>query len=463
MNKFLFADENPSFNSFFLVAARRAAILFPLAGIISVSAVDVVKLLVLIFWLLAGNWGSRIKICKQNPLALVLVLLVCWTFWGVIQWLFIDPNMFFKAVNHWWSRYSFLCMLILTTLYTDQKTRTIALSVFNAAMVLFCINAIFVWNNIMPKNIPSCFMLFDTITTGVVLVMWSVYWIYYSYQLRNIPIARRITPVSILLGMKVAARTSLFGLLFLFNPFSRVKLVLIWAVLFTLVRWGIVILSTYFVYAVNPSRTAQLAMTVVIIGGIFAWNWRKGLVVFVILLPFIIVMASLSNDYFVKKWKATYNAVNDIITKDVDEIGKIQRDRHWIFAKIIPEIKKKPIAGHGVDVGFEMVKNILNRDRNIGFAHTHCDFTQMALQYGLVSVALLILLLVITIVYASTIPPPINRFAILLVLIMSIDMMFNVPLYFCRQKFVVMFTLSIIFSEILYYRSSRITKKITNE
>jgi hypothetical protein len=454
MNKFFFADENPSFSSFFLIAARRAAILFPLAGVLSISAVDVVKLFILVFWILAGDWGERIKTCKRNPLMLILVLLIFWTFIGVIRWVFIEPDMVLAAARHWWSRYSFLCLFILATLYSDKGTRVKALAVFNFAIVLFCVNVILVWNGVWTADRPSCFLFFNSITTGVVLVMWSLYWIYYSFQSRNIPIVRRVLPVSILLGMKVAARTTPFELLLGLNFFNRATRLPIWGIIFSLIRWGIVALSCYFVYAVNPSRTAQLIMAIIIVSGILMWNWRRGIIILVvILLPCIFAMAT-SNDVFFKKWQRTYTGVNHLLTKDVDEISAVSKDRDWIFSKIAPEIMKKPIAGYGVDVDFKRTRGLLQYGKTPKQAqiHTHSDYTQLAMQSGLVGLGIFVLLLAMAFFYSTKMPYPMNCFAALMIIIMCIDMAFNVPIYFCRHKFVVMFTMAIVFAEILYFR-----------
>ncbi|MDR1484518.1 MAG: O-antigen ligase family protein [Planctomycetaceae bacterium] len=454
MSKFFFADEKPALTSFFLVAARRMAILFPLAGTVSISAIAVVKILLLIFWLFSGDWKSRIKMCRQNPVMLILILLIFWTFIGVIRWAITDADMILPALSHWWSRYSFFCLLILATLYFDKKTRIKALAMFNVAMLIFCVNLLLVRNGVWTNDKPSCFLLFNTITTGLVLVMWSAVWLLYSFQSRNIPLVRRILPVSFLIGMKVAARTSLIDLFIALIPFVRVKRLPVFGIIFALVRWGVVCLIIYFVFVLNPSRTAQLAMTAVIVSGLLMWKGRKGLVIAIVLIACILGMA-LSNKAFVKKWKATYRGINDVVTKDVDEIGRVQKDRHWILVKLIPEIKKRPIAGYGLDIKFKLVSSLLPYSSSKGFIHTHCDFTQIAVQFGLVGLGLFVIFLLVTFFYSAYTSPPINCFTIAVMLLVVIDMLFNVPLYFCRQKYVELFILAVVISEILYCRSIR--------
>jgi O-antigen ligase len=182
------------------------------------------------------------------------------------------------------------------------------------------------------------------------------------------------------------------------------------------------------------------------------WNWRRGLIISVIVLACIIAIAATSNKYFVKKWQDAYSGVNDFISKDDDEIDRVRnKDRHWILAKAIPEIKKKPIAGHGIDINFKIAKSFLQREKARPFIHTHCEFTQFAIQFGLVGTGLFTIFLLCTFFYSAKIPLPLNRFALAAMLIIIIDMLFNVPLYFCRQKYMTMFTLAIVLSEISYY------------
>jgi O-antigen ligase len=115
---------------------------------------------------------------------------------------------------------------------------------------------------------------------------------------------------------------------------------------------------------------------------------------------------------------------------------------------------KKPIAGYGVDVDFEITKSFLQYGDTPekAYWHTHSDYTQIAVQFGLVALGLFILLLATAFFYSIKLPPPIKYFAALMIIEMCIDMSFNVPMYFCRHKFVVMFTMAIVFAEILYNR-----------
>jgi hypothetical protein len=436
-----------------LVAARRAAILFPIAGVVSVSAVALLKLVMLICWLCSGNWQSRIKICKQNPVFLIMLLLIAWTFIGVIRWAVFDANVIVDALKHWWSRQSFLCLLILATLYFDKATRIKALASFNIAMLIFSTNFLLVYNEVFPRNIPSCFMLFNTITTGVVLVIWCVYWLHYSFQTRNIPLVRRILPKSILLGMKVASRTSPFDLVVGMITLVKSKQLPFWGIVFAWIRWGVIGSIIYFVFVLNTSRTAQLSLAIVIVIGLLMWNWRKGVLISVVMLACIVAMAA-SNDIFVKKWEVTYKGVNDVLSKDFNDIS--HKDRHWILLKIIPEIQKKPIAGHGIDVDFSMLKKFLPFGESNGFAHTHCEFTQVAIQFGLVGVGLFIIFILLIFYYSSKIPLSVRYFAIAIITVILIDMFFNVPLYFCRQKYITMFSIALVLSEIAYYRRHKI-------
>ncbi|MDR0391773.1 MAG: O-antigen ligase family protein, partial [Planctomycetaceae bacterium] len=417
MSKFLFANEEPSLKSFFLVAARRTAILFPLAGVVSVTAITVVKILLLISWLFSGDWKSRIKIYKQNPIFLILIILALWTLIGVIRCAIIDPNMIMDALKHWWGRHPFLVLFLLSTFYIDKETRIKAISVFNIAMVIFCVNLLLVRNGIIAQDQPACFLLFRTIATASALVLWSIFWVYYPFTLRNIKLMRYILPKNLLLAMNVAARTSPLDLIAIFLPSSRKKCLLLLSIPLVLIRWGVVASIAYFVFVLNPSRTAQLSMLALIVVGLIMWNWRKGIPIIIILVACIFMLA-LSNKFFLKKWFATYDRIQDVVSQDTERFNKTSKDRHWILMKLIPAIKEKPIIGYGLDLDFQIVGGI-TEPRN--FMHTHCEFTQIAIQFGLVGMGLFILLLVVMFWNAANLPPPINHFTIVLLLGVLVD------------------------------------------
>jgi O-antigen ligase len=113
--------------------------------------------------------------------------------------------------------------------------------------------------------------------------------------------------------------------------------------------------------------------------------------------------------------------------------------------KLIPAIKEKPIIGYGLDLDFQIVGGITT-PRN--FMHTHCEFTQIAIQFGLVGMGLFVLLLTVMFWYAANLPPPINHFTIILLLGVLVDISFNCSLYTDRQIYVVLFSLAIVIAEI---------------
>jgi hypothetical protein len=361
--------------------------------------------------------------------------------------------MIFEALKHWWSRHPFFILLMLATFYIDKETRNKSISVFNIAMLIFCVNFLLVRYGFMTKDQPACYLLFRTTSPAVGLVMWSVFWLYCPFTLRNIKFIRHILPKYFLLSMNIAVRTSPFDLIAALIPSWRKKRLTLLAIPLVLIRWSIVIAVVYFVFAVNTSRTAQLSMLVVIAAGLIIWNWRKGIFITVIIVTCILVLA-MSNEYFVKKWYRTYDSVQDVISKDADSFNENSKnkDRHWILMKLIPEIKKRPIVGYGLDINFRIVGEIIPKR----YIHTHCEFTQIAIQFGLVGMGLFILLLVTTFMYATGTPPPINRFVIAVLLVILIDISFNGSLYTDRQIYVILFSFAVAIAEIAYNLQQKI-------
>jgi O-antigen ligase len=148
-----------------------------------------------------------------------------------------------------------------------------------------------------------------------------------------------------------------------------------------------------------------------------------------------------------KKWFATYDRIQDVVSQDTERFNKTSKDRHWILMKLIPAIKEKPIIGYGLDLDFQIVGNITAPKHAM---HTHCEFTQIAIQFGLVGMGLFVLLFAAMFWYAANLPPPMNRFTVVLLLAVLIDISFNCSLYTDRQIYVILFSLTVVIAEISY-------------
>ncbi|MDR1924371.1 MAG: O-antigen ligase family protein [Planctomycetaceae bacterium] len=442
-NTFLFGDGKPGVTSFCFVAARRFAILFPLAGIVSETAIDATTIILLLLWLLSGGWLWRVRTYTREPVMLALSVFLLWTVIIVVRFICDDTSLAFEAVHHWWSRYPFILLLILSTFYIDKKTRATAFSFFAIGMIILYLNMVLVRGELVAPGFPRCYILFDTITSGCSLAMWCVFWIFLPYTSRDIPLVRRVLPVSVLLGMKIASRTSPLDFFWSIIPFAKTGRIPFFGIVFTIIRWSIIAAIICFLFKYNPSRQAQFALLLAIISGLLVWNWRKGIVYFIILL-IIVAPLAVTNDAFVAKWQRTYNDIGELVSKEVDDIT--HKDRHYILVKSIDAISEKPLMGHGLDIDLACSLT------KTGFVHTHCDFTQIAIQFGLIGMVLLVIFLITLFFYAVKIPPPINQFAIAALTVLVVCMSFDAALYIDKHKYVMFFAIAVVIGEIIAQR-----------
>jgi O-antigen ligase len=391
MNTFLYGDENPHWQNFFHCAAIRLAIGYPIVSAISISAADVFSILILIFWLLSGHWRERFDFVKRNSLILISLPFIVLTFSGTFRdWIITgDYKIFLESTRYWWGHYPLFFSLILATLFLRKETRNTVFSSINLAIVLLWILVLVFRFDLLPEpyrvvKLSSLNLYRNTICFGMGLVLWAGLWICVPFASRNIPFIRRFLPLSLLLGMKEAARTSLMDLILF--PFRKRRYVLTFYLL--LLQWGIICFIGYYLFWINPSRTAQLSFLGTISVLLLSWDWKKGGLLAVIFCIVIVALAQYHSPIFERKLDRTITDVTKFTNDLLNNTDTFQsRDRLMLWKEIFPSICQKPVWGYGMQQGRHEVLTKISSKR----VDPHNEFINITLEFGLVGLAFFLL------------------------------------------------------------------------
>jgi hypothetical protein len=434
MNTFLYGDEHPHWQNFFHRAAIRLAIGYPIVSALSISAADAFSVLILIFWFLSGHWRERFDFVKRNSLVLVSLPFIALTFSGVFRdWAITgDYKNFLESARYWWGHYPLVFSLILATLFRKKETWNTVLSSINLAMVLLWILLLLLGFNLLPEpyrivKLSSLNLYRNTICFGMGLVLWAGLWICVPFTSRNIPLIRQFLPLSLLLGMKEAARTSLLDLIFF--PFRKRRYAL--TLFLSLLRWGIIGFTCYYLFWLNPSRTAQMSFLGTISVLLLNWNWKKGGLFAVILCMVIVTLAQYHSPVFERKLDRTItdikNFTNDLLNK-TDSFRS--RDRLMLWKEIFPSICKKPAFGYGMERGRNEVLSQISSKR----VDPHNEYINITLEFGLVGLSLFVLWLLFFFNRFRNNCSPCHYLGLFVATAIIIDCMYNGALSYNRES-----------------------------
>jgi hypothetical protein len=383
MNTFLYGDEHPHWQNFFHRAAIRLAIGYPIVSAISISVADAFSVLILLFWFLSGHWRERFDFVKRNSLILVSLPFIALTFSGIFRdWAITgDYKIFLESTRYWWGHYPLFFSLILATLFFKKETRNTVLSSINLAIVLLWILVLLFGFNLLPEpyrvvKLSSLNLYRNTICFGMGLVLWAGLWICVPFTSRNIPLVRRLLPLAFLLGMKEAARTSLIDLIFF--PFRKRRYTL--TLFLSLLRWGIICFTCYYLFWLNPSRTAQMSFLGTISVLLLSWDWKKGSLLAIIFCTVIVALAQYHSPVFERKLDRTITDIKKFTNDLLNKTDTFQsRDRLMLWKEIFPSICKKPVFGYGMERGRNEVLSQISSKR----VDPHNEFINITLEFGL--------------------------------------------------------------------------------
>ncbi|MDR2440090.1 MAG: O-antigen ligase family protein [Planctomycetaceae bacterium] len=461
MNSFLYGNENPHWQNFFHRAAIRLVVSYPIVAVISISAADVFSLLILLFWFLSGHWRERFDFVKKNPLILVSLPFIVLTFSGIFRdWLIAgDYNVFLESTRYWWGHYPLFFALIIATLLRRKETQNTIFSSINLAIILLWILILFFGTDLLPEpyrlvNLRKINLYRNTICFGMGLVLWAGLWICVPFTSRNIPLVRRFLPLSVLLAMKETTRISPIDLILF--PFRKRRYVLTFY--FSLLRWGIVCLVCYYLFWLNPSRTAQLSFLGTISVLLVSWNWKKGGVLAILFCSLIIITAQSMSPVFESKANRTINETKTFLLDLLNDTDTFQsHDRLMIWKQLFPSICQKPITGYGMELGRKEVRAKTSR------VDPHNEFFNITLEFGLLGLAVFLFWLIFFFNYFRNDVLPWKYLGLFIATAIIIDSLYNCSLSYNRESHLFCVLISILYVTNRQYLSKTITINNNNK
>lgn len=327
-----------------------------------------------------------------------------------------------------------------------------ALSSMNLAIFLCCLWGIaFTWyysdlaiGDFWAKRVRTIYLYRNTICFGISLVLWGGLWACFPYTSRHISWLRKIMPRFLLNDMIRASQASLldFAMVFVPNAPSSLRQYPV-ALFLSLIRWGIVIGVMFFVFIVNPSRTAQLAIIFGYGTILMAWNLKKGiLVTFCILFPFAALLGY-SSETFETKSKMTFY---DLISfqkavqsqEELDNFIKDNQDRLSITASLFPDLREKPLLGHGMEKAVKIVN-----DRT-AYNDPHCEFVYIQLQHGAIGLTCFLLWILSLFVVPFRYPLVWKQFGLFMAVLIGMDCVFNNAMSYHRETYLLCISVALI-------------------
>ncbi|MDR0869755.1 MAG: O-antigen ligase family protein [Planctomycetaceae bacterium] len=433
--KYYLGCYKPGIAGVFHTTGVRLLLVLPFAVAVSISAGDILATLILACWLLGGSWKERRTILRNSPVLLAALPFIALTFIGIFRY----EDSLLKSLRYWNGHYPLFYVAVFATLLDRKTDRCALLSCINLAFLLtwFCpVYLAVYYADALPEIFYSArihsFQLYrNTICFGMALNIWILLWIYLPYSSRHIPLVQRVVPRFLLDAMETAS-TSL--------PARWNRTVIM---LFTL-RWGIVIFATYYLFFVNSSRTAQLAILFAYAAGLLLKTGWRGFAAAAGLIVLLIGASSEFSDIFQKKINLSISESKmfyDLMSGKVNEkkYAKTEYMRLGTYYFLIPAVSEKPVFGWGMEQGQILVKE---RTR---YNDPHSEFLLVVLQHGFAGLILFLFWLLVFLLNTFRFKPPVRQLGICLFIVLCIDCFFNCALSYHREAFLFCFLFAVLF------------------
>jgi O-antigen ligase len=301
----------------------------------------------------------------------------------------------------------------------------------------------------------SIYFFKNNIGTGITLVLWAGLWICYPFSSRRIPWVRSLLLPSTIVALSVASR--LDPCTICIGVFKRR---ISWqALFFSLIRWGIVLGIMFYLFWLNPSRTAQLAFVCGMACLFLLWNFRKGVCAIALLGVIIIPLAYSTSPFVANKFERGYKDFNLFIesvmtgksTELVEnkEYRRVADGRLLLYQGLWEKALEKPFLGHGMgmmesvclSVGTKTIKN------------PHNEYLGVAIQSGLVGLFLYCSLLVLIFRSSFQQSSPWKELGIFIIIVLVIDGCFNCALSYSSASRFYGILLAVVLSQNQYAKT----------
>lgn len=361
------------------------ACLYPLVAPFSRTFGAVLEIVILVAWLLSGNWKEKLDYCRTRPILRAVILMVLVT----VPAIFLSGLPFVQALKMWLSQQPYLFMFVLAMVLHTSRRRDAALAMLSLAGLATLGFTIYYYYGHEPAvlSLKSSPMLFfrNTIAFGISLALWAGLWVCFPYRSRNMAIFRHRMLGAVRQGMKIASR---------FCPSRSIPLrrrsgfiPIFWGDFFIVFRWAVILFLLYLIFWCNPSRTAQLGTLIAcFFVAVQCFGRIKGTVVGLLLILGIFSLAYVTSDTFHRKLFQAGNETNVFIehidSRDDFEKGKFADGRLSTYKILLysPEFRAKPVFGHGVGASRNMA---LKTTEGI-IKNTHSEYIHVYIQSGMI-------------------------------------------------------------------------------
>ena len=366
VTRLLFGREEPGPANLCLTMACRLMVVYPAIIVISFPLCRVWAILIIAFWLCSGHWKERFALFRNNIFLFLLILYLLFAASGI----FYTTATFKEAVREWHGRQTMLVVpVIASLLYQRPERRAQMFAVFNlfvfgalgVHLFLFLLSDV-AWQAFLHQR--TIYLFKNTIGTGIALVLWAGLWMCRPFSSREIPWIRSRLPSTALEALSAASHL---------HPWTIVCEVvrrrLPWSTLvFSAIRWGIVLGVIAYLFFLSPSRTAQLALCLALCVLLLAWNFRLGLLHFLLFITVFFPSAYALSPFFYKKFdKGFQNAQmfwNSVRSGDVNSLNtnsdyfRVHDGRLLLYHGLAQNIWEKPIFGYGMGTMEDICRSI---------------------------------------------------------------------------------------------------------
>ena len=428
----LFGELEPGFANFCLTMACRLTVVYPAVIVVSFPLSRIWAILIIVYWLFSGHWKERFALFRRNTFLLLLILYLLFAASGI----FYSTTTWWETVREWHGRQTMIVVpVIASLLYQQPQRRAQMFAVFNLAIFIALIVYFFLffhsdaaWTEFRRQR--TFYLFKNSIGTGITLVLWAGLWICRPFASREIPWIRFWCPAVVLESLSAASRLCPWTIVG-----EVVRRHLPWqTIFFSAVRWGAVLGIAAYLFCLNSSRTAQLALCLSLGVVLLTWNLHRGLLYFLL---FVIVFFSLAYALSPFAAKRIDSGIQDLQmmwtayrSGDIDSLEndptyrRIADGRLLLYYGLTRKIKEKPLFGYGMGDTEEIVMNSNpNRIRN-----PHNEYLCIATQSGLIGLSLFLLWIGSIFFLSFGQSTSWRNFGLFLVTVLVVDSLFNCSL-----------------------------------
>ena len=428
----LFGNEKPGPANFFLTTACRLTVVYPAIIVVSFSLCRAWAIAIIVCWLFSGHWKERLALFRENAFLLLLLLYLLFAASGI----FYTTAMPKEAIREWHGRQTMIVVPVIASLLFQRPERRIQMfAVFNLSVLIGLLVYLFLFLRsdttwLLYIRQETFYFFKNYIGTGVSLVLWAGLWVCCPFSSRNLPWVRSRLPAVYLEALSAASYLHPWTI-----ACEVVRRQLPWQSLaFAAIRWGIIVGVVAYLFYLNPARTSQLALCLSLGALLLAWDFRRGLLYFLLFVVVLFPSAYVLSPSFSRKVdRGTQDVRMFTAAVCAGEVESLRTDPDYLrvgdgrlmtYYDLAQTIKEKWLFGHGMGA-----LDGASRDSGLrGVANPHNEYFCIGVQSGLIGLFLFLLWLSAVFFLSLRLSNPWRNLGIFLVTVLVVDSLFNCSL-----------------------------------